>query len=61
VNSVAFSNDGKLFASAGLNKTIKIWSFESYKEVKTLLGHNNYVSSVSFSADSKYLASGSWD
>jgi WD40 repeat protein len=35
VLSVAFSPDGKYLAS-GSYKTIKLWSFESYKELTTL-------------------------
>jgi WD40 repeat protein len=48
-------------ASGSWDKSIKLWSVESLKEVATLQGHSNYVSSVAFSSDSKYLASGSMD
>ena len=46
-----------------LKKTlhIKLWSVETGQEIKTLVGHSNYVTSVSFSPDGKTVVSGSWD
>jgi WD40 repeat protein len=40
---------------------IKLWDAELQKEVNTLKGHCKYITSVAFSANSKYLASGSYD
>jgi WD40 repeat protein len=48
-------------ASGSEDKTVKLWSIESQKEVTTLQGHSSYVLSVAFSPDGKYLASGSND
>src|SRR5689334_24369397 len=36
-------------------------SLETDKEVRTLTGHSDYISSMSFSPDGKTLASGSYD
>jgi WD40 repeat protein len=59
--SVAFSPDRKYLVSASVDKTLKLWSVESQKEVTTLQGHSKSVTSVAFSPDGKYLASGSYD
>jgi WD40 repeat protein len=61
VNSVAFSPDGKLLASAGNDRTVRIWSLETGKEVATLTGHQNRVRAVAFSPLGQILASGSQD
>jgi len=46
-------------ASASTDYTIKLWNLKTGKEIRTLTGHGNYVSSVSFSPDGKTVASGS--
>jgi WD40 repeat protein len=48
-------------ASGSRDKTVKLWSVESQKEVTTLQGHSKFVNSVAFSPDGKYLVSGSKD
>jgi WD40 repeat protein len=48
-------------ASGSQDKTVKLWSVQSQKEVTTLQGYSESITSVAFSPDSKHLASGSWD
>jgi WD40 repeat protein len=60
VVSVAFSPDGKTFASGGCGD-IKLWNVGTATEIYTLKGHSDWVRSVAFSPDGKILASGSND
>ena len=50
VNSVAFSLDGTLLASASGDKTVKLWDVKTGKERSTLKGHADAVLAVAFSA-----------
>ena len=58
--AVAFSSDGQLFAVAS---GIGVWLYDATtaRELALLTGHSNRSISVSFSPDSRTLASGSWD
>ncbi|MEH2322165.1 MAG: hypothetical protein V7K32_00895 [Nostoc sp.] len=60
VNSVTFSLDRSLIASASADTTIKLWHPDG-SLVKTLSGHRDVVNSVSFSPDSQIVASASQD
>jgi WD40 repeat protein len=58
---VSFSPDGKTLATGSYDNTIKLWDVETGQQIRTLTGHNSYVTSVSFSSDGKTLATGSGD
>ena len=60
VMSVAYSPDGKILASGGM-ETIIIWDINTGKSKMTLSEHRHYVLCLSFSPDGKVLASGSTD
>jgi len=57
VNCLAFSPDGKYFASGGKDRTIKVWSIATKKAMKLLKGHEGPVWGLSYAPNGKYLAS----
>jgi WD40 repeat protein len=67
--SVAFSPDGRLLASGSCGQRtisgfciqgeIKLWDVASGREVRSLTGHTDDVTSVAFSPNGRLLASGS--
>ncbi|MCP4350837.1 MAG: TIR domain-containing protein, partial [Desulfobacterales bacterium] len=61
VETLAYSPDGSLIASAGGEGVIFIWQAEKGKILFTLEGHTSGVRSVNFSPDGTRVASGSYD
>lgn len=61
VKSVAFSRDGKLLASGGADKAIKLWEVSSGRELRTFIGHTASINSVAFSPDGNRIVSASED
>ena len=59
--SVAFAPDGQTVATAGDDRTIKLWDAATGKELAMLAGHADTVYSVAFSPDGKQIASASMD
>ena len=59
--SVAFSPDGKLFATGDINGAISLWNTSTRREILTCKGHTDRVYSITFSPDGQTLASGSID
>ncbi|CAK9092084.1 Notchless protein homolog 1 [Durusdinium trenchii] len=61
VNQVAFSPDGRWFASASFDKSVRLWDGRTGKYVHAFRGHVGDVYQLAWSADSRLLVSVSKD
>jgi len=61
IYATAFSPDRRWFAAAGKDKTVRVWEIRTGRKVRTLAGHEGWVTSLAFSPDSQLLASASLD
>ena len=61
INAVAYSPDGRIVASGGVDQTVKLWDVESGLELRALRGHSEAVQTLAFSPDGRLLASGATD
>ncbi|MEW5962227.1 MAG: serine/threonine-protein kinase [Pseudomonadota bacterium] len=59
--AVATAPGGKLVASGGADKTVRLWSIDTLGLVRTYRGHRDFVTEIAFSPDGQLLASASLD
>jgi WD40 repeat protein len=61
IRTAAYSPDGKILATVGLDKVIRLWDAAALKELRSCRGHTEEVRALTFSPDGKRLLSGSFD
>jgi len=61
IYTLAYSPDGRILASAGADKTVRLWDVATRREIRNLVGHDSMVTSLAISRDGKLLASGGMD
>jgi len=61
VECVAFSSSGRLLASGGEDKTVRVWNATTGRELLGLQGHTDRCACVAFSSDGLRLVSASSD
>ena len=60
---VALSPDGNVIAVGGRDGIVHVWRTDDaeMQNITRFYGHKGGISSLCFSADNRWLASGSWD
>jgi dipeptidyl aminopeptidase/acylaminoacyl peptidase len=61
IYAAAFSPDGKMLASAGYDRVVKLWDVEKGQLLRDLKDHSDAVYGLAFSPDGKLLASAAAD
>ncbi|HVK03184.1 MAG TPA: TIR domain-containing protein, partial [Armatimonadaceae bacterium] len=61
IQGLAFSPDAKTLATAGSDRTVRLWDVASATPRRTLAGFGEQVIAVAFSPDGATLACGGWD
>src|SRR5262249_54848857 len=61
VFALAYSPDGALLASGGIDHTVRVWKVAGGALLHELRGHDQLVQKIVFSPDGSRLASVSWD
>ena len=56
IHAMDFNSDGKLLATCGYDKLVKLWTVDTGAEAATLKDHSDAVYGVAFSRDGKLLA-----
>ena len=58
VQAVAFSSSRNLIATGGADRTVRLWSAETFMPGPVFRGHQDYVTALAFPPDGRTLASG---
>ncbi|MBL3654678.1 caspase family protein [Fulvivirga sediminis] len=61
IKSVAFTPNGKYLLTGSKDNTIKLWDFESGREIRTYFGHTATVKDIAITSDGLHFVSGSED
>ena len=58
ISALAFTPDGRLLASASVDRTIRVWNVADQAELRCLRGHQDKVTALAFLPDGRTLVSG---
>jgi WD40 repeat protein/DNA-binding SARP family transcriptional activator len=61
IESVVISPNGRILASGGYDRTVRLWDLHTGQSLKTLTGHTKGVRAVAFGPNGRLLASSSID